>query len=79
MDTVGPLQLSIFLIGSLAAAFVTGLAGFAFGLIAAAIWLYTLTPAQTTSLIVAYDMLYLCKDMLYGSCAIRSTHAVSCR
>jgi uncharacterized membrane protein YfcA len=57
MDTVDALQLSIFLIGSLAAAFVTGLAGFAFGLIAAAIWLYALTPEQTTSLIVAYGLL----------------------
>src|SRR6185369_13072790 len=57
MDTVGALELSIFLIGSLAAAFITGLAGFAFGLIAAAIWLYALTPEQTTSLIVAYALL----------------------
>ena len=57
MDPVGALQLSIFLIGSLAATFVTGLAGFAFGLIAAAIWLYALTPEQTTSLIVAYALL----------------------
>jgi len=57
MDTVGALELSIFLIGSLAAAFITGLAGFAFGLIAAAIWLYALTPEQTTSLIVAYGLL----------------------
>jgi uncharacterized membrane protein YfcA len=33
------------------------LAGFAFGLIAAAIWLYALTPEQTTSLIVGYALL----------------------
>jgi uncharacterized protein len=57
MDTIDPLQLSIFLVGSFAAAFVTGLAGFAFGLIASAIWLYALTPVQTTSLIVAYALL----------------------
>jgi uncharacterized protein len=57
MDTVCPFELSIFLIGSLAAALVTGLAGFAFGLIAAAIWLYALTPQQTTTLIVAYGLL----------------------
>ena len=36
MDSISPTELSIFLIGSLAAAFVTGLAGFAFGSIAAA-------------------------------------------
>jgi len=57
MDTIVPLELAIFLIGSLAAAFVTALAGFAFGLIAAAIWLYALTPTQTTTLIVAYGLL----------------------
>jgi uncharacterized membrane protein YfcA len=57
MDTVGALELSIFLIGSFAAAFVTALAGFAFGLIAAAIWLYALAPQQTTTLIVAYGLL----------------------
>ena len=57
MDIVGPFELSIFLIGSVTAALVTGLAGFAFGLIAAAIWLYALTPQQTTTLIVAYGLL----------------------
>src|SRR2546430_17305341 len=57
MDTIVPLDLSIFVIGSFAAAFVTGLAGFAFGLIAAAIWLHALTPMQTTTLIVAYGLL----------------------
>jgi len=31
--------------------------GFAFGLVAAAIWLYALTPVQTTTLIVAYGLL----------------------
>jgi uncharacterized membrane protein YfcA len=57
MHTVVPIELAIFLIGAFAAAFVTGIAGFAFGLIAAAIWLYALTPVQTTSLLVAYGLL----------------------
>jgi uncharacterized protein len=57
MDSFVPLDLSIFLIGSLVAALVTGVAGFAFGLIAAAIWLHALTPMQTTALIVAYGLL----------------------
>ncbi len=57
MDTIVPLDLTIFVIGSFAAAFVTGLAGFAFGLIAAAIWLHALTPTQTTTVIVAYGLL----------------------
>src|SRR5262245_4297394 len=49
--------LAIFLAGTFAAAFVTGLAGFAFALIAAAVWLYVLPPSQTTALIVAYGLL----------------------
>jgi hypothetical protein len=32
------------MLGTTTASFVTGLAGFAFGLVAAAIWLYALTP-----------------------------------
>src|SRR5215472_11655742 len=48
---------AIFLFGTFAAALVTGAAGFAFGLVAAAIWLYALTPIQTTALIVAYGLL----------------------
>jgi uncharacterized protein len=52
-----PFDLAIFLIGTFAAAFVTGLAGFAFGMVAAGIWLFALTPVQTTTLIVAYALL----------------------
>jgi uncharacterized protein len=48
--------LAIFVLGTITASFVTGLAGFAFGLVAAAIWLYALTPVQTTTLIVAYGL-----------------------
>ena len=51
------LDLGIFLVGTFTAAFVTGLAGFAFGMVAAAIWLYALTPVQATALIVAYALL----------------------
>jgi uncharacterized membrane protein YfcA len=50
-------DLMIFLCGTLAAAFVTGLAGFAFGMVAASIWLYALTPLQASILIVAYGLL----------------------
>jgi uncharacterized protein len=49
-------EIIVFLIGTFAAAFVVGLAGFAFGLVAAAIWLHVLTPLQTTTLIVAYAL-----------------------
>ena len=51
------IDLAIFLTGAFVAAYITGLAGFAFGMVAAAIWLYALTPAQTTTLIVAYALL----------------------
>jgi len=59
MDTFISFDLFIFILGTFAAAFVTGLAGFAFGLVAAAIWLYALTPIQTTALIVSYGFLVL--------------------
>ena len=57
MSFAVPFDLAIFLIGTFAAAFVTGLAGFAFGMVAAGIWLFALTPVQTTTLIVAYALL----------------------
>jgi uncharacterized membrane protein YfcA len=52
-----PFELVVFLAGTFAAAFVTGLAGFAFGMVAAGIWLHALTPVQTTTLILAYGLL----------------------
>jgi uncharacterized membrane protein YfcA len=57
MSLAVPFDLTIFLLGTFAAAFVTGLAGFAFGMVAAGIWLFALTPVQTTILIVAYALL----------------------
>jgi len=57
MGTIVPLELAIFLTGAFAAAYVTGLSGFAFGMVAAAIWLHALTHMQTTALIVAYAFL----------------------
>lgn len=57
MDNIVSMSVVIFFIGTFAAAFVTGLAGFAFGMVAAGIWLHALSPAQTTTLIVAYALL----------------------
>lgn len=51
------LALVVFLVTTFAAALVAGLAGFAFGLVAAAAWLYVLTPVQTASLIIAYGLI----------------------
>ena len=45
-----PLDLTIFLTATFVSAFVAGLSGFAFGLVAASIWLYILTPLQTATL-----------------------------
>ncbi|MBM3565147.1 MAG: sulfite exporter TauE/SafE family protein [Alphaproteobacteria bacterium] len=52
-----PFDLILFLAITFAAALVAGLAGFAFGLIAAAIWLHILSPVQVTILIAAYALL----------------------
>jgi uncharacterized membrane protein YfcA len=63
--------LVVFLGATLAASFVAGVSGFAFALIAAAVWLHVLTPLQTATLIVSYGML------VQGYGAWRLRHAVS--
>ncbi|MDB5603209.1 MAG: permease [Bradyrhizobium sp.] len=50
-------DLTIFLVATFAGALVAGLSGFAFGLVAASIWLYILTPLQTATLIVAFGLI----------------------
>src|SRR5207237_8548337 len=50
------LDLSVFLGATFAAALVAGVAGFAFGLVAAAVWLHILDPAQTAALIIAFGL-----------------------
>jgi uncharacterized protein len=52
-----PLDLTIFLTATFVSAFVAGLSGFAFGLVAASIWLYILTPLQTATLIIAFGLI----------------------
>jgi uncharacterized membrane protein YfcA len=51
------LELTIFLIATFVGGLVAGLSGFAFGLVAASIWLYILTPLQTATLIVAFGLI----------------------
>jgi uncharacterized membrane protein YfcA len=46
----------LFLAGTFLAALVAGLGGFAFGIVAAAIWLYILTPLQTATLIMGLGL-----------------------
>ena len=50
-------HLTIFLTATFAGALVAGLSGFAFGLIAASLWLYILSPLQTASLIIAFGLI----------------------
>src|SRR5215469_2538448 len=52
-----PLDLTLFLVATFLAALVAGIAGFAFGLVAAAVWLHVLTPLQTTTLIAAFGLI----------------------
>jgi uncharacterized membrane protein YfcA len=51
------LELPIFVFATFAGALVAGLSGFAFGLVAASIWLYILTPLQTATLIIAFGLI----------------------
>ena len=53
----GPLDLSLFIAATFAAAIVAGLAGFAFGLVAAAVWLHILPPAETATLIIVFGLI----------------------
>jgi uncharacterized protein len=53
----GLLDVSLFLGATFAASLVAGLAGFAFGLVAAAVWLHILTPLQTASLVIAFGLI----------------------
>jgi uncharacterized protein len=53
----GLLDIALFLGATFAAALVAGLAGFAFGLVAAAVWLHILPPLQTASLIIAFGLI----------------------
>lgn len=55
MDGIA-IELPIFLLATFAGAFVAGLSGFAFGLVAASLWLYVLTPVQSASLIVGFGL-----------------------
>jgi uncharacterized membrane protein YfcA len=56
MIALDSLQLLVFLVAAFAASTITGLAGFAFGIVAAGPWLHVLTPAQTTTLIVTFGI-----------------------
>jgi uncharacterized membrane protein YfcA len=51
------LQLGLYFSALFAAAVVAGVTGFAFALIAAAVWLHILTPLQTATLTISYGLI----------------------
>jgi uncharacterized protein len=57
MDDLNPFHILIFVASTFAASLITGLAGFAFGIVAAGPWLHVLKPAQATTLIVVFGLL----------------------
>ncbi|MGI8526655.1 MAG: sulfite exporter TauE/SafE family protein, partial [Pseudolabrys sp.] len=59
--------LAIFLATAFAGGIVTGLAGFAMGLVVSGVWLHILTPLQTTALICGFGLLV----QLYGMWKLR--------
>jgi uncharacterized protein len=61
----------LFLGGTFLAALIAGLGGFAFGIVAAAVWLYILTPLQTAALIMGLGL----RSGSYGTrCAGNGSH-----
>ena len=57
MSSAIPMDLALFFVATLLGAIVAGVAGFAFGLIASAIWLHIISPAQSAPLIAAFAIL----------------------
>jgi uncharacterized membrane protein YfcA len=53
---VGGLDIGLFVAGTFLTALVAGVSGFAFGLIAASVWLYVLAPLETTILIAVFGV-----------------------
>jgi uncharacterized protein len=54
---VSALDLAVFVSGSFVAALASQVAGFAYGLVPAAVWLQLLTPSQTVTLVIAFGPL----------------------
>jgi uncharacterized membrane protein YfcA len=65
-----PFDHVVFVFATFLGALVAGVAGFAFGLIASALWLHVITPAQSAALIAAYAIL------IQGATLWKLRHAV---
>jgi uncharacterized protein len=70
MTSAIPMDLALFFVATLLGAVVAGVAGFAFGLIASAIWLHIISPAQSAPLIAAFAIL------IQGATLWKLRHAV---
>jgi uncharacterized protein len=70
MTSAIPMDLALFFAATLLGAVVAGVAGFAFGLIASAIWLHIISPAQSAPLIAAFAIL------IQGATLWKLRHAV---
>src|ERR1700746_2392152 len=57
MGELSAVDLILFLSATFAASFVAGLAGFAFAIVVAAVWLHFLPPAQSTVLIAGFGLI----------------------
>ena len=70
MSSAVPLELLVFVSACFTGALVAGVAGFAFGLIASAIWLHAIAPAQSAALIAAFAII------IQGASLWKLRHAV---
>lgn len=70
MTSAIPMDLALFFVATLLGAVMAGVAGFAFGLIASAIWLHIIPPAQNAPLIAAFAIL------IQGATLWKVRHAV---
>ena len=68
-----PMDLALFFLATFVGALVNGIAGFAFGLIASAIWLHIISPAQSAPLIAAFAILII---LIRGAMLWKLWHAI---
>jgi hypothetical protein len=77
VDGLPTLDLALFAAGAFAAGFVTGIAGFAFAVVAAAVWLHVLPPVEAAALIVVFGLIVQAGRC--GNCAPRCSGRGCCR
>src|SRR5262245_175730 len=73
MPGADPFELAISVVAAFLGSLIAGIAGFAFGLIASAIWLHGITPAQSAALIAAFAI------VIQGATLWKLRHAMDVR